>query len=87
MTNGARIQINCHTLLKMLDFEGGTIHSTELNYKYGQLSLFIEHPDLPELVKEYAVPEVTPIYTAQYGEDGSIISIQRTDPPKLSRTD
>ena len=81
--HAARIPIDSRLLLKILDFEGGFVWNTEV--KDGRLYLTVEHPDLPEVREYEQLPEITPAYTTTYGDDGSLLKIERTDPPKVAK--
>ena len=81
----ARIITSGKLLLKILDFEGGIIWDIKPANEFGDVAILVEHPDLP-LTKVYEqIPEVRPIYEATYGEDGTLIKVERTDPPKSNQ--
>jgi len=88
MRNAAIIELNMKLLLDMLDFKGGIIHRVYtpddlINPSY--FNVVIEHPDLPEVEDGERLPVVTPTMQSFYGEDGSLLKIERIDPPKRGK--
>ena len=83
--HGAVIRLDLKLLLEMLDFKGGDIRRvyTDDGYIHSNFcSILIEHPDLPVVpLGQMAVP-ITPSYTKYFGDNGGLIRIERTDPPK-----
>ncbi len=91
MTNterrGACIRLTEELLLEMLDFKGGHIVNIRLGDRIGEVDLYLLHHDLPVLSTGAMYETVQPIYTSTYGEDGGLIELERTDPPKTEATD
>ena len=86
--HGAIIQISLKVLAEILDFKGATIHRVFMDNELWEphhLSVVIEHPDLPELEPNKRLSVVTPVMQSYYGEDGSLLKVERIDPPKLDR--
>jgi len=84
-TNAAIIKIDAKTLLKILDFEGGTIHRAYMPKELWQpkeVWITLEHPDLPEVSRGDILIRIVPIYATTYGDNGGIIKVERVDPPK-----
>ncbi len=84
--NGAAIRFDIKTFLKMIDFEGGDIHSIKLNEPYlppEDIVILLEHPDLPEVKQGEMVTEIRPIYQSTYGDNGCLIRIERIEPKKI----
>lgn len=84
----AIIEVDAKILLKMLDFEGGIIHRVfqpDEVWKPGTISLVLEHPDLDKVEDGYTLRRKIPIYKATYGEGGSLLKVERIDPPKKSK--
>lgn len=83
--HGAVIKFNSDTFLKMLDFEGGVIHSIKLEEPYlppEYIEILLEHPDLPEVKVGALVEGIKPIYQSTYGDNGGLIRVERTYPEK-----
>ena len=85
----AIIQISKGLLAKMLDFEGATIHEVYEPDEYfvngaPYFCVVMEHPDFPGVSIDEAMPVVKIAFQAHYGEDGSLLRVERTDPPKVS---
>ncbi len=83
--HGAIIQVDIKTFLKMLDFKDGIIHNIKKNdevWQPGILEMVLEHPDLPLVRDGDYLQKITPTYLMRQGENGVIIEIERTDPPK-----
>ena len=88
--HGAKIELDNRILLKLLDFEGGTIHDIFVDRSYlaiDRKSFFImlEHPDLPELKPGMMAETITPTYQSDIKTDELGIyreSITRIEPPK-----
>lgn len=92
--NAAIIRIPKDYLLKMLDFEGGIIHSVRVNPEYWrakEIEIVIEHPDLPEIEPGMMLYPVQPMYLThchvvqvddQNEKAVTYEKIERIDPPK-----
>jgi len=86
--HGARIELDFKILLKILDFEGGTIHRvyTPDEYLYPDKALvIIEHPDLPEIPINEVAQTIRPIYQSTYGDNGCLLRAERIEPAKVSK--
>ena len=85
--HGALIQLDFKLLLEMLDFKGGDIRRVYTDDGYfnpTHCNILIEHPDLPVVPPAEMARPITPSYTKYFGEDGGLIRVERTDPPKRS---
>ena len=85
-THGARIEITNEFLLGILDFKGGAIHNVYQDQEYfkpDRFYIILEHPDLPEIESGMMAMTIVPTMQSTYGEDGSLIKVERIDPPKL----
>ncbi len=83
--HGAVIQLDHKLLLEMLDFKGGEIRRIYTDDAYfipNHCNILIEHPDLPVVPPAEMARPITPAYTKYFGENGGLISIERTNPPK-----
>jgi len=83
--HAAIIRIDKKVLLKVLDFEGGEIHrvyEAEQYFKPDYICIVLEHPDLPAVREGEWMVEITPIMQVRYGEDGSLLGIERESPEK-----
>ena len=83
--HGAMIKINLDVLLEMLDFKGGRIHKIYTDdecFDPDYFNVLIEHPDLPVVSAAEKAPPITPLYTKYFGDNGGLIKIERSDPPK-----
>lgn len=81
----AKIKTSGKLLMKMLDLEGGVIWYIRPAEWFGDIEMLVEHPDLPLVKVAEAVPVVDIAFQLTYGEDGSVISIERVDPPKKEK--
>lgn len=60
----AKILVNEHAMLSMIDFEGGEIVRAELSdYHIGGVVLTIIHPDFKPVERGAEVPDIQPLYT------------------------
>ena len=77
VTHAGIIIIDKEVLLKLLDFEGGTIRWIGESFECWSHSveLVIEHPDLPEVADGYRLMRISP----EYHTLGETV---RIDPPK-----
>ena len=78
-----RIMISEELLLRMLDFRDGEIVDTRKEWVSGSIDFVIRHPDMPETTPNERVKDVSPTYTQT--DHGGVITIQRTNPPKIDR--
>ena len=83
----ARIKTSGKLLLKMLDMEGGVIWNIKSADEFGDIEMLIEHPDLPLVKVADPMPEMQIMYQIHYGENGSLLSVERIDPPKKKQDD
>ena len=82
----AILKVDFKVLTRVLDFEGATVHRIYTPDEYlnpGYFCLVLEHPDLPVIKENERLSEITPIMQANYGEGGSLLSIERIEPKKL----
>ena len=84
MTRAARIQITEQCLLTWFQFPEGRIWAMQWDEDYRRFECVIEHPDLPEVEQGKAIQVVLPAYTSHFGDDGNLVAIERTDPPKVA---
>jgi len=87
MRHAAIISISNQFLLNMLDFKGGIIHRVFMDDEFlapTSFNMVVEHPDLDEIPDHERLPYITPIMESNFGEDGSLLSVHRTNPPHLS---
>lgn len=66
--NAAIICVSKQSLLKFLDFEGGTIHRIQENPDYWKpdtIEIILEHPDLDEVEDNYVLRRITPLYLSE----------------------
>jgi hypothetical protein len=70
----------------MLDFEGGVIWQVGID-DFGTVELLLEHPDLPKVKIGSPIERVLVSYTTTYGDNGIILHIERTSPPKKHCTE
>ena len=75
------ITIGVETLGKLLDFDGATMWGAKID-DYNNLKILLEHPDLPELLDNQPIPDVRVSLMNTYAENGAIVKIERTAPPK-----
>ncbi len=83
--HGAVIQLDFKLLLEMLDFKGGDIrrvYTDDVYFHPSFCNVLIEHPDLPVVPLDETAPPITPSYTKYFGDNGGLIRVERTDPPK-----
>ncbi len=83
--NAGIIKIDNKMLLKLLDFEGGTvlgIYTPEGYLNIGYFCAVIEHPDLPEVQDSEKLADVSLTMQSYYGEDGSLLKLERIQPEK-----
>jgi hypothetical protein len=68
MKHMAKIDITSELILQALAFpDGTTIYDIYPNGKIPNVFTFlVEHPDLPELTGEGSIPQIKPIFTADY---------------------
>ena len=76
------ITISEELLLKLLDFDGGAIRNVRLGWTVGEVELLIEHPDMPIIGQGMTPLPITPLYSRTYGDNGCLIRIERSSPPK-----
>lgn len=83
--HAAIIDVSVETLLKMLDFRGGTLLDIRTDFECWHNDLVqckIEHPDLPEVPLGECLQRISPTYRV-----GSGGAPERIDPPKLEAVD
>jgi len=81
--HAAIIKVSKKRFLKGLDFEGGIIHRVyepEVYFEPDHFCVVLEHPDLPKVNQGDLLYTIQPIYQFSYGEDGSLIKIERIEP-------
>lgn len=86
MANIGKVKISNKILLKMLDFEDGEIlgiYQDPNVYHSDEFTILIKHPDMPEAIEHYPYQEVHPVWLMHYGDDGSVVRIERIQPPKI----
>ena len=86
-TNAAIIRVSKKALLKLLDFEGGTIHSIRSDpgkWNPDEIEIVVEHPDLPEVEDGFCMLEIKSTYRRdiQFVNDVYYEKIERIDPLK-----
>ena len=87
MSNAAIIMVDGKTLLKRLQFEGGTIREMRIvndRWESPQIEIVIEHPDLDEVHEGWHLMKIKPIYLDKVDiiNGKEYHTIERTDPPK-----
>ena len=75
------ITIGVETLRKLLDFDGATIWEAKID-DFNNLKILLEHPDLPEILDDQPIPDVHVSLMNTYAENGVIVKMERTAPPK-----
>jgi len=86
MRHVAIVTISNELLLNMLDFKGGIVHRVFMDDDFLEPTSFnvvIEHPDLPEVPINERLPHIKPIMQYHYGQDSTLLKVERIDPPKL----
>jgi len=80
--NGAIIKVSPELLLDWLQFKGGKLHKADVEGFFGELNLYIEHPDLPLIIGGAPPGVVQPTYQRFCDSKGNLISIERIEPPR-----
>ncbi|MBW2673490.1 MAG: hypothetical protein JRD89_08775 [Deltaproteobacteria bacterium] len=80
----AIIKVDSKLLLQFLLFDGGEIVKVVArpgNEYPDYLELWIKHPDLPKVPAHERVSEIIPTYVSHWADDGTLLRIERVNPP------
>lgn len=83
--NGARVIISIQSLMDILQFKNGILHSIKLHEPYlpiRDIEMVIEHPDLPKVRAGEMLVNIVPEYRFAIDKAGNVVNWGRVKPIK-----